>query len=325
MTQDNMSGIFANAVDSIKMGIEDYARATPPRALSAVRNFYAGVLLLGKEVLIRAAPLADADDIIGAKYTPVPDGHGGVVHVIEGYQTIDFFTLGKRFKNFGIPIDTKGLEELNGLRNAIEHRFTDKPAEAVREAIARAFPITVAMFHQIAEHPAELLGEAWPVMLEVRALYEAELARCRATFAKVDWVSSTVAERHLRCIECGSDLVEQRESDNAVQDGLELVCRSCGAEPDWDDTIVDAVDRALASEAYIRFKDAGEMGPIFDCPSCDRHSYIDFEEACAVCSESFDYNSQCMRCSSAIPLEDALAGFDEGLCSYCMHVMGKDD
>src|SRR3546814_6707118 len=115
MSQGNMSVIFTNAVDSIKMGIEDYAQANPARALSAVRNFYAGVLLLGKEVLIRAAPLANADDIIGAKYTPVPDGTGGVTHVIEGYQTDDFNTLGKRFKDFGVLVDTHGLQELNGL------------------------------------------------------------------------------------------------------------------------------------------------------------------------------------------------------------------
>jgi hypothetical protein len=84
MSEDNMSGIFANAVDSIKMGIEDYALDTPARALSAVRNFYAGILLLGKEVLIRAAPLADPNDVIGARYAPVPDGKGGVGHVIGG-------------------------------------------------------------------------------------------------------------------------------------------------------------------------------------------------------------------------------------------------
>ncbi|WP_449472583.1 hypothetical protein [Sphingobium chungangianum] len=320
-----MSSIFANAVESIKMGIEDYAQANPARALSAVRNFYAGVLLLGKEVLIRAAPLANPDDIIGAKYAPVPDGAGGVTHVIEGFQTIDFNTLGKRFKDFGIPIDTKQLQELNGLRNHIEHRYTDKPAETVREAIARAFPITVALFQQAGEHPADVLGDAWPIMLEVRGLYEAELARCRATFVNVDWVSSTVAERHLRCTECGSDLIEQRDTANSDQEKLQLVCRSCGAQPDWDDAIVNAVERALANEAYDRFKDAGESGPIFECPACDRETYIDFEDACAVCGESFDYESECMRCSNNIPLEDALAGFDEGLCNYCTHVMNKDD
>ncbi len=325
MSDDNMSGMFANAVESIKMGIEDYSQANPARALSAVRNFYAGILLLGKEVLVRAVPLADANDIIGAKYTPVPDGQGGVTHVIEGYQTIDFNTLAKRFKDFGIPIDTKGLQELNGLRNNIEHRYTDQPAQAVREAIARAFPITVLLFQQAGEHPADLLGDAWPIMLEVRGLYETELARCRATLDGVEWISSTVAEKHLRCTECGSDLIEQRNTENMDQEELVLVCRSCGATPGWDDAIVDAVERALSNEAYDRFKDVGESGPIFDCPACERQAYIDFEEACAVCGESFDYESECTLCSSGIPLEDALAGFDEGLCSYCTHVMGKDD
>jgi hypothetical protein len=325
MSASNMTGIFANAVDSIKMGVEDYALDTPARALSAVRNFYAGVLLLGKEVLIRAAPLADPNDVIGAKYAPMPDGKGGVDHVIEGYQTVDFNILSKRFKDFKIPIDAKGLQELNGLRNHIEHRYTDQPARAVREAIARAFPITVAMFNQIGEHPAEVLGSAWPIMLDVRALYEAELIRCRATLAGVDWVSATVAEKHLRCQECGSDLIEQRDSANTDQEALALICRSCGTEPDWDDAIVYAVDRALSGDAYVRFKDVGESGPIYDCPACERPSYIDFEDACAVCGETFDYEAECVRCSSGIPLEDALAGFDEGLCSYCTHVMGKDD
>lgn len=320
-----MSGIFGNAVDSIKMGIQDYALDAPARALSAVRNFYAGVLLLGKEVLIREAPLADPNDVIGARYAPRPDGKGGVDHVIDGYQTVDFNTLGRRFKDFKIPIDTRDLQELNDLRNNIEHRYTDRPAQIVREAIARAFPITVAMFRQAGEHPAEVLGEAWPIMLEVRALYEAELARCRATLAGVIWVSTTVAEKHLRCQECGSDLIEQRDSANTDQEALALVCRSCGAEPDWDDTIADAVDRALSGEAYIRIKDAGETGPIYNCPACERHTYIDFENACAVCAETFDYEATCARCSNGIPLEDALDGFDEGLCSYCTHIMSKDD
>lgn len=320
-----MSGVFANAVDSIKMGIEDYAQDTPARALSAVRNFYAGVLLLGKELLIRAAPLADPDEVIGAKYAPFPDGKGGVDHVIEGYQTVDFNTLSKRFKDFGIPIDTKGLQELNGLRNHIEHRYTDQPAKTVREAIARAFPIAVAMFQHAGEHPADVLDEAWPIMLDVRALYEAELARCRATFAVVNWVSATVAEQHLRCEECGSDLIEQRDTSNADQEELSLICRSCGAEPEWDNAIAAAVDRALANEAYDRVKDAGESGPIYSCPSCERPTYIDFESICAVCGETFDYESECMRCFNGIPLDDALAGFDEGLCNYCTHIMGKDD
>src|SRR3546814_12983686 len=97
-------------------------------------------------------------------------------------------------------------------------------------------------------------------MLNVRDLYEAELARCRATFDSVNWTSSTVAEKHLRCIECGSDLVEQRDSTNTDQEQLELVCRGCGAEPEWDDAIAGEVDRALSNEAIAGFKADGEAG-----------------------------------------------------------------
>ena len=113
------------------MGIEDYSSDRPDRSLSAVRNFYAGVLLLAKEVLVRAAPHADADEIIGARYKPVPDGSGGVMHAPDGHRTIDFDTIGKRFKDFKLEIDQAALGELNKIRNEIEHRFTDRPAAVV--------------------------------------------------------------------------------------------------------------------------------------------------------------------------------------------------
>lgn len=324
-TVSNLSGMMENAVASLRMGIEDYAALSPERALSAVRNFYAGVLLLGKEVLVRAAPLADPDEVIGARYEPVQDGQGGVEHVMQGQQTIDFHTLGRRFKTFGIAIDAKLLEELNGLRNAIEHRYTNETTDAVREAIARAFPIVAAMFRQAGERPEDLLGDAWPTMLEVRALYEAERESCRQTLARIEWVSSTVAHKHLACVECGSDLIEQTDPHNKSQSSMELRCRSCGEEPNWSDSIVDAVDRALSGEGYMRFKDLGEMGPVFDCPCCDEAAYIDFEAGCAVCGETFDYEPTCLRCSESIPLSDALEGCDGGLCSYCQYISNKDD
>lgn len=64
-----MSKLFNNAVESIVVGIEDYRQNSRPRALSAVRNFYTGTLLLAKEILVRKVPGADPDEILGAKYT----------------------------------------------------------------------------------------------------------------------------------------------------------------------------------------------------------------------------------------------------------------
>lgn len=324
----NASALFGNAIESIRMGIEDYALEKPERSLSAVRNFYAGLLLLAKEALARRAKAANLDEVIGAKYKPVPDGTGSVAYVADGHQTIDFVTTAKRFKDFGISLDResdKALQELNTVRNEIEHRYTNKSSEVVREVIARAFPLTVQLFRIAGEDPRLLLGDVWPTMLEARNLYQAELARCRQTLSAVNWFSSTVETIGLQCTECGSGLVEQRDPLNEDQPSMELCCTACGEALDVDAAIVDAVSRALSGEAYTRFKDAFESGPIFDCPECSNSAYIDTENACAVCGRVFEWEAKCARCYARIPLEDALAGFDGGLCSYCTHLMEKDD
>jgi hypothetical protein len=188
--------------------------------------------------------------------------------------------------------------------------------------LARVFQQPVS---QSGTHPVDVLGDAWAIMLGVRELYKTELMRCRSTLDNVQWFSPTVAEKHLHCNKCGSDLIEQRDPSNTNQEELELICRTCGLEPEWDSAIADAVWRALSSESYERFKDTGELGPIYECPSCQLDAYIDTEDACAVCGETFEYKSECSRCFTGIPIDDALAGFNAGLCSYCTNVLSKDD
>ena len=68
----NDSALFDNALESIRMGVEDYALDKPARSLSAVRNFYAGLLLLAKEALARRAPAAELDDVIAARFKACP-------------------------------------------------------------------------------------------------------------------------------------------------------------------------------------------------------------------------------------------------------------
>lgn len=69
----NKPSLFSNAVRSIQIGIEVSSKNDPRRALSAVRNSYAGILLLAKEVLVRAVPNANSDDILSNRYKPVPE------------------------------------------------------------------------------------------------------------------------------------------------------------------------------------------------------------------------------------------------------------
>lgn len=317
-----MSKLFENAIISIQLGIEDYKSNDPRRAISAVRNFYAGVLLLAKETLVRADPDADVDDLIAARYKPVPDGKGGVEYVPDGGTTIDFVTIGRRFKDFALAIDQKALDELNRIRNDVEHLYTQKPREAVREAIANAFPVVVQLFEHIGEAPSDHLGECWLHMLEAKTLYEKELKSSRDSYSKVDWISGTLADACLICPDCDSKLVRQRDPENVEQRNMELICRACGAEPDTEAAIVASIGDALSFEGHIRAKEAGEDGPIFHCTECGNDSYVDFEGTCAVCGHEYG-EQDCYRCGASIPINEIIYSEHDGLCSYCSHQFDK--
>ena len=212
-----MNTLFDNAIQSIQLGIEDYEHNDPKRALSAVRNFYAGTLLLAKEVLVRAAPKAAVKEVLGTKFVPVPDGKGGVTFEANN-KTIDFNELGERFKAFGLSIDRSALGELNNIRNDMEHYYTNASSKKVREAIARAFPVVVDLFNLLKEQPNEHLGDSWTVMLGAKELYDRELEQCTETFDGVDWKSESLSQAARPCPKCGSHLVSR-----GVEAGFESV------------------------------------------------------------------------------------------------------
>jgi hypothetical protein len=317
-----MNTLFDNAIQSIQLGIEDYQANDPRRAVSAVRNFYAGVLLLAKEVLSPQAPNADPSELLGARYKPVPDGRGGVRYEATSNQTIDFATLGDRFKDFGLKIDRASLNDLNRIRNAIEHYCTDESRETVREAIAKAFPVVVDLFNLAREPPHGALGDAWPTMLDVRAVYEKELEWCRASFEKIDWPSKALANAPFNCPDCNSDLVAQVDPGNTDIQSAECECRSCRVKIDAENAVERALGLYLELERYIAAKDGGEE--LLDtCPECGVEAYVCLGDyiGCAWCRCAL---GACDRCYTG--LTPSNVSFDDSsMCSYCDHLMHKDD
>lgn len=93
-----MASILKNAADSIELGIEDIRSRDPKRAISAIRNFYSGILLLGKECLLSRAPGADPKILLASRHRPVSDGIGGIRFEAKGNATIDVAELEERFK-----------------------------------------------------------------------------------------------------------------------------------------------------------------------------------------------------------------------------------
>lgn len=317
-----MSGLFENAVQSIQLGVEDYQASDPKRAFSAVRNFYAGVLLLAKEALVRAAPGANPEDVIGARHKPVPDGSGGVTFTPASHQTIDFTTIGQRFKDFGLPINQAALDDLNRIRNEVEHRYTQKNHAAVRESIAKAMPVVADLFRLICEVPSEALGDAWQVMLDVRGVYEAELAACSRTFDTIAWPAGMPAELRFNCPECHSDLVAQQDPANTIHESIDCRCRLCGHGFSAEAAIARALEAYFESESYIALTDGGDQ-PVQDCPECGLSTYLltDEHAGCVWCGL---FLGECGRCMTGLTPENVSPN-SQILCGYCDNLMSKDD
>lgn len=317
-----MNKLFNNAIQSIQLGVEDYQANDPKRAMSAVRNFYSGILLLGKEVLSRKAPKADLKDILGAQYKPVPDGNGGIEFRPRGKRTIDFSELAERFKDFGIDIDQSALIDLNQIRNDVEHLYTNVGPETVREAIGKAFPVAVDLFRAIGEDPHSLLGESWQTMLEVRGLYERELAECRATFEGIEWNSPSMAAAPPCCPKCESYLIERTKPKISMESHPEARCRACG-ETIADDALIEGTLRKFFEEQSYAATADGDVQPLHRCPDCSVEAYVTWEEenGCVNCGLEL---SRCLRCE--IYLDPNNVSWDNNnLCSYCDHILSKDD
>lgn len=320
-----MPNLFENATQALRLGVEDYevAQEKPARALSAVRNFYAGLLLLAKEVLVRQAPNADENEVIGANYKPVPDGAGGVKYEPQSKRTIDLDTIARRFADFKLEIDQKKLKELSAIRNDVEHHYSKKPSESVRQAIAKAFPVAAQLFRLAGEKPHEIIGEAWETMLEVHEVYEQEREACHSTFDKIEWCSLLLEDAPRKCPECRSDLVAQENPENKVQEDIRAHCRFCKANINADMLVKNALIEHFEWESYVAMTD-GDTAPLQRCPECGLAAYVLSEElaGCPWCG--FVLDGSCAYCATDL-MPDNVDTKNYYQCSYCAYLLAKDD
>lgn len=317
-----MPGLFENAVQSIQLGVEDYEAKDQRRALSAVRNFHAGVVLLAKEVLVRKVPNADESDVIAARYKPMPDDSGGVRFEAESDRTIDLATIGRRFKDFGLSIDQSTLKELTRVRNEVEHHYPKVPHDVVRQIISKAFPIALQLFRLAEEEPNICLGEAWQTMLDVHTVYEQELDACHATFKEVIWHTWLLEEPSFSCPNCLSDLVAHDNPENHEQESIDAHCRSCGTAIGAEALVENGLGARLEAESYFAMRD-GNDPPLQRCPECGLETYVLFEEevGCVWCGCTL---GSCSLCSISL-MPNNVDYMDHDMCSYCGNLMRKDD
>lgn len=316
-----MSEIFENAVTSIILGIEDFENGSDERMLSSARNYYAGLLLLAKECLVAATPAADAMEIIGAKFKPVPDGDGGVEHVVMGYATVDLAQLQQRFKDFDLPWPDVNIKQLQQFRNNLEHYHLKEPASALGEAIASSFPMVVDFFKILDEDPQEHLSDVWDTIIAERATFEKVRASCFASWENVDWPAPVEGLEKMSCPACQSLLVGQTDADNTDHENVEGKCAQCGEEINREQLMKMVVDASYEMDSYIMVKD-GLNPAIANCPECSAETYVETGEVsiCFTCGESIA--GECARCSAGIDVNEYNPDYPD-LCSYCAHMSEK--
>lgn len=314
--------LLDNAIESIRLGVEDFQAATHQRLLSAVRNIHAGVLLLYKEALRRLSPDHSDEVLVKAKIVPSLDGAGNVVFIGKGTKTADTQQIRERFEGLDISTDWKRFDAIASARNDVEHYRPKLNQHALQGVVASAFAI-IRQFvaEELDAEPRELLGEStWQVMLTVAEVYEAEKKLCVDAIEGTEWSSDAVKSglSKVTCSECGSDLLQPGEMSRSWACPV-LTCRACGSSLEPDAFIASAVQAGLSWEMYLAHTDGDEV-PYTRCPECGEETYIVAEQECALCGESVEHT--CAICGNTIVPEELASS---PYCGWCAHQMSKDD
>jgi hypothetical protein len=326
-----------NALTSIRLGIEDFQRShnaseqngDPARALSAIRNLFAGVLLLFKykiAISVEEPEVAAALIFNPPEVLPRSDGNGGVEWQPVGKfkrTTIDVTTIKKRFEGFDIEVDWTTIEKLQECRNHLEHLHPENTLGEVADFVAELFPVLRDFVRtQMDEQPAELLGAAWPIMLKHHTFFMDTRAECLAAWNGAD-VPDLMRPWHeeCQCEECGSSLLRPHAEDlegglsvDADDDAFRYACVACNHSDLIGRLMIEKLDDAY----YYDPRDGGEPS-IETCNECQRDTWAISEQHCLWCEAELDY-PECTICEEALGQDDQVNG---GLCGYHHHVYEK--
>ncbi|MGN6828531.1 hypothetical protein [Paucibacter sp. M5-1] len=319
-----MKTLLDNAISSIQIGVEDHTSSDPRRVLSAVRNISAGVLLLFKERLRQLSPSGSDEVLIKQSIRPSRDKSDNISFVGSGAKTVDVQQIKERFNSLGISTDWGRVNAIIKVRNDVEHYVSAEPESRLKELIADTF-IVVRDFvtHELKLEAHELLGdETWSVLLDVSDVYEAQRQTCLAELDRLKWWSPGMARAaaFLRCTHCSSDLVKPDEVGAHLSGMERITCTACSRFMSLEDIIQPALDECFFADQYYSMTKGGDP-PLDYCDQCDAVSYIVEDGLCAKCGQKYEFQ-RCGRCSQPLSGEDQRLG---GLCSYCSHLMEKDD
>lgn len=314
--------ILNNAVNSIRIGIEDYSNKEEGRDKTAIRNIYSGLLLLYKEKLLQLSPDYEPELFIKSKILPFIDPRSrDILFKGKGRKTVSYLEIEERFKELNIKIDFGRFKKINELRNDLEHYYTDAAPEVIREIVASSFVlIKDFMEKELEEDPLELIGaNAWKEMLKISEIYDTEKKECEASFLSIEWGHQLIKEfsSKLRCTECHTELILATNGANFPETDFE--CRGCKNRFSCDDVFPSIISEHFGYDSYVANQE-GEAPPLESCPECFLETFLVSENVCLMCCYELEY-SNCIICNAELDVGEQ---HYEGYCSYCDHMMSRD-
>jgi len=300
--------ILQNAISSIEVGVEDLAKSNedPRRTISAVRNFYSGVLLLMKERLQRQSP-----ELIFAKLRPQAGENGEVSWVGDGNKTADVSAIQKRWKALGWEFDWAPLKSLQKIRNDVEHRSPNGPEKLLRRAVSDTYELATSLLRDhLRESPTKVLSEeCWKIMVEENEQYQRLRKSCLQNREKLGGSLPTGVRAMVvdepSCPVCSADVLVLSSSPPHEYPDVELTCVSCNHETSAMELVGEAAGEDLTEER---------------CPECGQFLYSREHDECLRCEYTRHYY-ECL-CEDELGLEEQDFG---GLCGYHHHALTKPD
>lgn len=316
--------MLKNAVESIQIGMEDFHADDDRRVLSAIRNLYAGILLLFKYKLKELSPKGADEALLKTKVIPTTDPvTGEVVWIGKGKKTVEVQDIIERLDALGVKgVDWKLLKALQNIRNDIEHYYSPLPVERMKEAVANALHlITQFCEPHLDERPVDILDqECWDLMLNVTAVFETELKACQDNLNAANWPFEEVKESvdFMVCVECESRLVKVVDL-TARREAITFICSSCQEASPYAAVVGPAVSAHMTGINHWRMRD-GDEPVTCTCPDCGLDALLLAQGECAACFNELEY-SNCKWCEERLSLDERLCS--EGTCSYCQYRYDK--
>ncbi|MBE6375911.1 MAG: hypothetical protein E7050_05535 [Lentisphaerae bacterium] len=317
---DIFQAIFDNAIASIELGIEDYklAKGDSSRYLSAVRNLFAGLLLLFKSKLAEVSK-DDNFSLLIAPSVKTP------YDIQQRPKTVGYYDLIKRLKEQEVNVDWEKIKDLHAYRNDIEHYFApdSKSDSIVRGYIANSFLIIKQFLEKdLGYNPQECFAEdIWQEFLKDEAVHSAEIAEMVFEFDKLLWFSDDVEKLFLkhRCHNCNSDII--RVDDKLMQDAKDtsFICRNCGRQWIYYELAKEIANK-LSQRDLWELKDGGTE-IIGYCPECEEEMYCSIGEVCLNCGVRGPF--ECEFCGCEVPISELIIFSETGRCSWCEHQFEK--